>query len=60
MNKWMFFKRVDDVMPAAYFFKQKHVQFTINKWNSSKQKQEQRSFVNVFDGPRGFLNEKSL
>ena len=60
MNKWMFFKRVDDVMPAAYFFKQKHVQFTINKWNSSKQKQEQCSFVNVFDGPRGFLNEKSL
>ena len=23
MNKWMFFKRVDDVMPAAYFFKTK-------------------------------------
>ena len=42
------------------FLKQKHVQFTINKWNSSKQKQEQCSFVNVFDGPRGFLNEKSL
>ena len=23
MNKWMFFKGVDDVMPAAYFFKTK-------------------------------------
>ena len=42
------------------FLKQKHVQFTINKWTSSKQKQEQCSFVNVFDGLRGFLNEKSL
>ena len=42
------------------FLKQKHVQFTINKWTSSKQKQEQCSFVNVFDGLRGFLNEKNL
>ena len=25
MNKWMFFKRVDDVMPAAYFFLNKNM-----------------------------------
>ena len=33
MNKWMFFKMTDDVMPAVFL--QKHVQFKINKWNSS-------------------------